>query len=223
MEGLRPGQTALLQFAPPLGAASAPVEADAGGASAPPSRQAAIPCRLESVHGPLSTFAPEAGLDLSLRLRLELGAQCFLLYDDGAGRVAVRGVALGSEATELIEFIPVDGVGAADRRSVPRVPIIAGVSLSRIPPGGRERPLDTVTANLSAGGALLVRPRDLEPAPRWQLRLRLPDAEAPIVCEAALTRVTASHLGVHFSTIAETDQVRIVRLLASRLRAPHGT
>ena len=216
MEGLAPGQRAFLQFAPPLAPSPAPGPDPQGAV------ETSLPCRLESAHGPLSTLSPQAELELGLRLRVRLGAQCFLVYEDAGGRVAVRGVALGAEDSELIEFIPVDGAAAADRRSIPRVPIITPVAMSRMPAEEHSRSVDTVTANLSAGGALLVRPSGLEPAPRWRIRLSLPDGAPAIVCEAALTRAMGGHLGVSFTTIAEADQVRIVRLLASRLRGGHG-
>ena len=179
-----------------------------------------LECRVVAVSGPVAVLTPPADLGADLRSRLAAGAMCFLTFEHNRVPVALRGVALMPPDAEALEFVVVDGIQVAERRSAERTALVTPV---RAAPAGedgpRGEPTPTVTSNLSMGGALLLRRPAMGEGPRWQIELFLPGDPEHIHCDAELARATPTHFGVRFLNMAEADQMRVAGLLA-RLRRP---
>jgi hypothetical protein len=180
-----------------------------------------IECRVRTISGPVATLCPVAELDTDVQERLTSGSLCFLTFAHGRAPVALRGVALAvADSTEL-EFVVVDGIQVAERRSAERTSLVTAVKAAPMDPDGTTgAPVATVTSNLSMGGALLLRRPGIGDGPRWKIELFLPSDPEHVHCEAELARGTPTHLGVRFVNVQEPDQLRIAGLLAGLRRAP---
>jgi hypothetical protein len=175
-----------------------------------------IECRVQSISGPVATLAPVDEISSTVQERLSSGALCFLTFTHGRAPVALRGVALGGSAGNgNLEFVVVDGIQVAERRSAERTPLVTAVRVSAVGPDGTAADqIATVTSNLSMGGALLLRRPGMGEGPRWQIELILPGESERVHCEAVLARSTPSHVGVKFLNMQEADQLRVAGLLA---------
>ncbi len=181
-----------------------------------------IECRVRSIQGPVATLSPTSGIATSVQNRLANGSLCFLTFEHNRAPVALRGVALAVSESDDLEFVVVDGIQVAERRSAERTPLVTAV---RATPVGRDgtpgEAIGTVTSNLSMGGALLLKRPGLGLGPRWQIELFLPGDPEHVHCEAELARETPTHLGVRLVNIAEADQLRVAGVLAGlQRRAP---
>lgn len=113
----------------------------------------------------------------------------------------------------------IDGIQVAERRTAERIAMITPV---RATPGGAADAVGTVTANLSLGGALLTRRPGLGEGPHWQLEISLQGDSTPVRCEAAIARITPTHIGVRFDDISEDDRIRLAGALADHQRRRAG-
>lgn len=178
-----------------------------------------IECRVQSIHGPVATLAPDHELDGDLQTRLSSGAMCFLTFTHGRSPVALRGVTLTQAAADVLEFVVVDGIQVAERRSAERTPLVTAVRAAPIGVDGEVgRSVATVTSNLSMGGALLLKRPGLGEGSRWKMELFLPGESEHVFCEAVLARETPTHVGVRLINVAEEDQLRIAGILAGLQR-----
>lgn len=181
-----------------------------------------IECRVQSIQGPVATLSPTSAIAPAVQTRLSSGSLCFLTFEHNRAPVALRGVALASADSDELEFVVVDGIQVAERRSAERTPLVT--ALRATPVGGDGslgETVGTVTSNLSMGGALLLKRPGLGAGPRWKIELFLPGDSDHIHCEAELARETPTHLGVRLVGMAEADQVRVAGLLAGlRRRTP---
>ncbi|MGH2889336.1 MAG: PilZ domain-containing protein [Solirubrobacteraceae bacterium] len=178
-----------------------------------------IECRVRSIHGPVATLAPETPVTPELHERLDSGAMCFMTFTHGRAPVALRGVTLAVADSELLEFVVVDGIQVAERRSAERTPLVTAVKAAPIAPDGQVGDaVATVTSNLSMGGALLLKRPGLGDGSRWRIELFLPGDAEHVHCEAVLARETPSHLGVRLMNVQEADQLRIAGILAGLQR-----
>ena len=179
-----------------------------------------IECRVQSIHGPVATLAPVDEIPSQVQERLASGALCFLTFTHGRAPVALRGVALVVADSDDLEFVVVDGIQVAERRSAERTPLVTALRAAPMDADGTAGDeVATVTSNLSMGGALLLRRPGLGEGPRWQIELFLPGDSNHVHCEAVLARATPSHFGVRFVNMQEADQLRIAGLLAGLQRA----
>lgn len=202
MQRLLPGQAVILELDPEL--ASGQI--------------VTIACRTRSLDGSVATLEGREDLAIAVRLRLKRGALCFLTFEHGHGPVALRGAVLAVPGSDQIEFVAVDGVKVTERRGGGRIPFVTPVEMTVIDSDlPAVDPIQTVTSNLSIGGALIARHPRLS-GERWTIALSLPDVEDRIHCEAALVRASDSHMGIAFAKVRDVDQVRIARVLASRVR-----
>lgn len=180
-----------------------------------------IECRVRSIHGPVATLAPIEPIGDELQTRLASGALCFMTFTHGRAPVALRGVTLAVADSELLEFVVVDGIQVAERRSAERTPLVTALRASPVDADGTVGdPVATVTSNLSMGGALLLKRPGLGEGSRWKIELFLPSDPEHVHCEAVLARETPSHLGVKLTNVQEADQLRIAGLLAALQRGP---
>jgi hypothetical protein len=178
-----------------------------------------IHCRVQTIHGPVATLSPEGEVPADVQTRLASGSLCFLTFTHGRAPVALRGVALGVADSDDLEFVVVDGIQVAERRSAERTPLVTAVRATPVEPDGTTgNPVATVTSNLSMGGALLLKRPGLGEGSRWQLELFLPGDSDRVHCEAVLARETPTHLGVKLLNVQDADHVRIAAVLAGLQR-----
>jgi hypothetical protein len=181
-----------------------------------------IECRVQSIQGPVATLSPAREILGSVQTRLATGSLCFLTFEHNRAPVALRGVALAVADSTDLEFVVVDGIQVAERRSAERTALVTAVRAA--PVGGDGTPGDavgTVTSNLSMGGALLLKRPGLGSGPRWKIELFLPGDPDHVHCEAELARETPTHLGVRLLNMQESDQLRVAGVLAGlQRRAP---
>jgi hypothetical protein len=79
---------------------------------------------------------------------------------------------------------------------------------------GRAAPVETVTIDLSMGGALLKSHPALGGGP-WQLQLFLPGGAEPVCCAATLARETSAGVGVAFVDVRDADLLRLDQAITS--------
>jgi hypothetical protein len=179
-----------------------------------------IQCRVQSIQGPVATLIPQGDIADPVQTRLTSGSLCFLTFEHGRAPVALRGVALKAAERDELEFVVVDGIQVAERRSAERTPLVTAVKATPVQPGGDVGdPVATVTSNLSMGGALLLKRPGLGEVSKWRVELFLPGDPDHVHCEAVLARETPTHLGVRLLNVQEADQLRIAGVLAGLQRA----
>jgi c-di-GMP-binding flagellar brake protein YcgR len=179
-----------------------------------------IECRVQSVQGPVATLIPLGEVPDEVQTRLTTGSLCFLTFEHGRAPVALRGVALKQADRDELEFVVVDGIQVAERRSAERTPLVTAVKATPVEADGTAgQTVSTVTSNLSMGGALLLKRPGLSEVSKWRVELFLPGASEHVHCDAVLARETPTHFGVRFVSMQEADQLRIASLLASLQRA----
>jgi PilZ domain len=178
-----------------------------------------IECRVQSIQGPVATLVPGGDIADSVQTRLTSGSLCFLTFEHGRAPVALRGVALKAADRDELEFVVVDGIQVAERRSAERTPLVTAVKAAPVEPGGNVGdPVATVTSNLSMGGALLLKRPGLGEVSKWRVELFLPGDPEHVHCEAVLARETPTHLGVRLINVQEADHLRIAGVLAGLQR-----
>jgi c-di-GMP-binding flagellar brake protein YcgR len=179
-----------------------------------------IECRVQSVQGPVATLVPEAEFPEEVQTRLASGSLCFLTFEHGRAPVALRGVALKDAERDELEFVVVDGIQVAERRSAERTPLVTALKATPVHADGTAgQTVSTVTSNLSMGGALLLKRPGLGDTSKWQLEIFLPGVSEHVHCDAVLARETPTHLGVRFMNVQEADQLRVAGILAGLQRA----
>ena len=181
-----------------------------------------IECRVQAIQGPVATLAPTSAIVGAVQNRLASGSLCFLTFEHNRAPVALRGVALASSGSDELEFVVVDGIQVAERRSAERTSLVTAVRATPVGADGTLRETaGTVTSNLSMGGALLLKRPGLGSGPRWKIELFLPGDPEHVHCEAELARETPTHIGVRLVGMQEADQLRLAGVLAGlQRRAP---
>ena len=178
-----------------------------------------IECRVLSIQGPVATLSPVSQIAASVQGRLASGSLCFLTFEHNRAPVALRGVALALADSDDLEFVVVDGIQVAERRSAERTPLVTAVRATPVGHDGAPgEVVGTVTSNLSMGGALLLKRPGLGSGPRWKIELFLPGDPEHIHCDAELARETPTHLGVRLVNMPEGDQLRVASVLAGLQR-----
>jgi hypothetical protein len=183
-----------------------------------------IECRVGSVLGPVATLTALGGVAPELRERLTRGSLGFLSFQYHGAPIALRGVVtLAVSGSENLEFVVIDGVQMAERRTAARMALLTPVRAACLDAAGVvTAAVATVTADLSMGGALLTRRPGLGDGPRWQIELCLPGDPLPVRCDAVLVRETPTHAGVKFVNMQEADQLRLAAVLAAAARVMMG-
>jgi hypothetical protein len=173
-------------------------------------------CHVGSVHGPVATLAPANEIADRIRERLTPGSLGFMVFRHHGTPVGLRGVVRADPTDDQrVEFVVIDGIQVAERRTAERVAMITPV---RAICDGGDEVVHTVTANLSLGGALLTRRPGLGEGPQWRLGVSIPGDPSPIRCEATMARITPTHIGVRFEGMSEADSIRLAGALADHQR-----
>jgi hypothetical protein len=176
-----------------------------------------IQCSVDQVGGPVARL--RAGVDLAgeLTTRLDRGALAYLVFEHDNAPVALRGVATRPKEPRAIDFVVIDGVQVAERRIAERVPLIARARLTDPARTGAD-PVETVTSNLSLGGAMLAWRHEAPSRSGLELELFLGPDAGPVRAAVSVARRTATHLGLRFDEIADADRIRLAGLIAERAR-----
>lgn len=160
-----------------------------------------------------ATVLAFAGPAIVLRLRGELDryfgfaisrrAVGDLVVQQGDGRSwALRGEVSAGERDDEATVVLLSDPRAAQSRVHTRAPLELPARLTPVGPAGQVlgRAVETVTADVSCGGAALVRPPGTLPAPRWAIELDLPQADG-VLLGATLVRQTPERLMVRFADV----------------------
>ena len=78
---------------------------------------------------------------------------------------------------------------------------------------GPTRAIETVTIDLSLGGALLENRPGIGDGP-WQMELSLPGEADPVRCLAVRVRLAGGHVGVAFGEVGDADLLRLDAAIA---------
>jgi hypothetical protein len=179
-----------------------------------------------------------------LAARLTAGALAYILFDHRRLPVALQGViwatAGGVELPETQEagpepvrtapagpgdpttaheshhelcFTVIDGVQVGQRRQFGRIPLAV-----RVVATSAAGAVETVTSDLSLGGAKLSRRPGLGAGPRWRLEIFPPGRAASLTCEAVLVRATATDVAVRFVDMTDTDRACVAMALTTWAR-----
>ncbi len=175
-----------------------------------------VDCRVGAITREQATLVPVGRLAEYTQAKLETECPCYLVFDDGGIPVGLRGAARAAGSGSQMFFSVVDGVQLTQRRSAARVPIRAPTTLTPVAAAGRSiDPVETVTVNLSLGGALIeVRP-GMDDGPDWRFEVRPTEVPQGIAGLASLVRRTRTSVGVAFSEISESDRLRLATVLLS--------
>jgi hypothetical protein len=133
-----------------------------------------------------------------------------------AGRpYALRGEALAGGRDDQVIVQVTDPFRLGQNREYARAPIAAP---ARLAPAGGGATLDTTTCDLSVGGAALRRPRRYEPAPAWEVELRLDGESPPLSCAAHVQRETADRVMLRFVDVSVEGQRALMRAVVTWYR-----
>lgn len=172
---------------------------------------------LDRVAGPVARLRSLRELAKDVKARLRVGSLGYLVFEHGGAPVGLRGVATADQKPRAVDFVVVDGVQVAERRGAERVPLIARTRLFD-PVGAASEAIETVTANVSLGGAMLTLRPGVPVNGDLQLELFVGAGADPIRCCASVVRRTPTHVGVRFVDLADADQIRLATVIAERVR-----
>jgi hypothetical protein len=176
-----------------------------------------IDCRVASVVGSIAKLSAPSEIDLETSAQLSPGSLGYLTFTHDAGLVALRGVARAAPKVEgEVDFVVIDGIHLPERRGAERTPLARLVRVHPAGTDGSDAPtIDTVTADLSLGGAMLARRAGLREGAEIALDLFVgADAHSPVRCQASVVRGTPTHVGVRFKDMSEADQILLAGFLA---------
>lgn len=174
-------------------------------------------CRVDAVAGPVACLSLAPPVPGDAVERMTPGALGYLVFDDAGAPVGLRGVATPGSGADRVDFVVIDGVQIRERRIASRLRMVLRARVSGTADGAEASSVETVTSNVSLGGALLTRrPGMPDDGLRLELYPRL-DAE-PLAIGASVVRATATHVAVHFDEIADADRIRLAGAIAERQR-----
>jgi hypothetical protein len=182
---------------------------------------AKIECFVRSVEGPIAGLRHLGELDPELRELLSPGSLCYMTFADRGVPVAVRGVATVNCAEGFdLAFLDLDAAELPERRKDVRVDLATRASLCVLNSDGSPQavPTETVTTDISMGGALVGFSTPLELGARVRVDLHFTLFPTPIRCFAVVVRQTRTHVGVRFSEMPESDRVRLAGIIAEQER-----
>jgi methyl-accepting chemotaxis protein len=137
---------------------------------------------------------------------------------DAATRRIDEAVSAQREATEQSQTTLAEAtdrlVQLSERRSAARLDLETRV-LATLQDGSAREPVETVTVDLSAGGALLQGRPELGLGP-WSLQILLPGYPEPVQCTATLVRELPGKLAVTFTEIAAMDLLALGDTVSGR-------
>ena len=182
------------------------------------SSDVSIDGRVRFVTGPVGVIAPVAEIDPAASEELASGSLGYLLFTHRGAAVALRGLARRAPGIDDgLAFVVVDGVQIPQRRSAERVAFVTRARLCRLDDEGvadERSTTETVTADLSLGGARLTLRPGIGEGSRFRIELFFGTDQAPLCCSVLVARRTPTHLGVKFIDLPEADRERLASILA---------
>jgi len=177
-----------------------------------------VRCYVQRVEGSVATLT-RADASPVLRGYSAPALPGYLLFDHHGRQVALKGIAApdASAETELL-FVVIDGVQLPERRSAERVPVDAR---ARLCAAGREY-VETPLADLSISGMRVERHPGLDVEVRYGLELYIGYEPTPIRCDAEVARRTATHVGMKFINVQDTDRALLAAIVATRRTHVHA-
>ena len=183
------------------------------------SSDASIDGRVRFVTGPVAVIAPVEGIGVAVREELNSGSLGYLVFTHRGAAVALHGlVRVAPGMDDGLAFVVDDGVQIPQRRSAERVALVTRARVCSADSDGvpdERSATDTVTADLSLGGARLTRRPGIGDGPRLQVELFFGTDPVPLRCGALVARRTPTHLGVRFIDMQDADRERLSRILAA--------
>ncbi len=172
-----------------------------------------LDCRVRSVAGALARLVPLGPIPPEIGDTLTAGSFAYMIFTHRGSPVGLRGVVKACHEEEgfTLDFVVIDGIQESERRKRPRVPLIAAVKASALAVDGvaAETVVETVTLDLSVGGACLAGRPGLRDALCWRLELVLPGDSAPLRCDARLVKPGRTRVGVTFTSMEPADRARL--------------
>lgn len=179
-------------------------------------------CLVAELSSPVALLASTGGLEPSMLADLGSGALGYLVFEHHGAMVGLRGMAKVTPAiAPMIAFVVVDGVEVPERRGGERVPLETRAEIRPLGSGVESHVHETCTVNISLSGALLERPPGLPEAELVSIALYFGTDPEPLRSDARWVRSMGTQIGVHFETLAATDQTRLAEMLAGHQRR-HG-
>jgi hypothetical protein len=180
-----------------------------------------IDCYVKSVTGAIATLGRFGGIPPELRAALSPGLLGYLTFSYDGDTVALRGVATADCAPEPdFGFVGLDGIKMPERRSDARVAFATVARVCTIDDDGIEilQPVETVTLDLSLGGALVERRQRMGIGPLVRVELYFGADPMPVSCLGKVARLTITHMGVKFTEMQEADRVRLASVIREHER-----
>jgi hypothetical protein len=174
-----------------------------------------VDCRVAVVTGQVARLAAMSDITDGARARLATGVLGYLVFKHRGAPVGLRGAARTAAGDHGLDFVVVDGIQVVERRIAERVPLIVRARV--IGPGGPGSAVETVTANVSMTGALLVGRPELERDSDFQIEMFFDSDPKPVCAGVSVARRLPTHVSVMFTDIAETDRARLSAVLTDRL------
>jgi PilZ domain len=186
------------------------VQLDLGG------RTAALPCCVIGFTGPAVLLAPIVPATAPTAEAIQSGREAYVVIDDDQQVHALRAtVRPGSEPGEVLINVT-DAFRLGQRRRYSRAPLALQATIA-VPPGGQ--PWETVTRDISAGGARIARiGNDGEQADRLAITLSSPAAGLRIETQADVVRRSQRDLAISFTEISEADVALLTQITVAYYR-----
>jgi hypothetical protein len=186
------------------------VQLDLGG------KTSALPCSVIGFNGPAVLLAPIVAPTAPTAEAIQAGRDAYVVIDHDEQVHALRAdVRPGSDAGEILVNVT-DTFRLGQRRRYSRAPLTLQATLAV--PGGGE-PWETVTRDISAGGARIARTgHEGEQIDRLALTLSAPAAGLRIVAEADVVRRSQRDLAISFAEISEADVALLTQITIAYYR-----
>ena len=186
------------------------VQLDLGG------KTSALPCCVIGFTGPAVLLAPIVPPTAPTTEAIQSGREAYVVIDDDQQVSALRAtVRPGSEPGEVLVTV-IDAFRLGQRRRYSRAPLALQATVAALPGG---RPWETVTRDISAGGARIARVgQDDEQSDRLSVTLSSTAAGLTIEAEADVVRRSQRDLAISFSEIAEDDVALLTQITVAYYR-----
>jgi hypothetical protein len=186
------------------------VQLDLGG------KTAALPCCVIGFTGPAVLLAPIVPPTAPTAEAIQAGREAYVVIDHDQQVHALRAtVRPGSDPGEVLVNVT-DAFRLGQRRRYSRAPLALQATIA-LASGGE--PWETVTRDISAGGARIARVgNDGEQADRLSVTLSSPAAGLEIATQADVVRRSQRDLAISFSEIAEGDVALLTQITIAYYR-----
>lgn len=186
------------------------VQLDLGG------KTSALPCCVIGFTGSAVLLAPIVPATAPTAEAIETGREAYVVIDDDQQVHALRArVKPGSEPGEILITVT-DAFRLGQRRRYSRAPLALQATIATLPAG---EPWETVTRDISAGGARIARiGAEGEQEERLQVTLSSPAAGLWIETHAVVVRRSQRDLAIQFSEIADADVALLTQITVAYYR-----